>query len=535
MDTTEYAGIGQRSYNLYNAVSVAKAAALYVYPDVFRGQPSGILYVPRIRAIEMTSPARGAVRKRLRRATAPDEALIAPNDSDPREAGTEAVANACSDPEVHANQVWKLQFVLNEEDNAVNGAFYQPSFTHQIFPNERIRGYLEPNLYQVYDAVTLHCYLNFKYTAVVNPSKEVTPVMSTLQSLLDECGGYTTDYEAFRQCSRNANEPLETALKTISTYDLHNETFIISEGVLCSENKSPAQTALRALHRRLQFLTLLYIEAASFIDDEDPRWMIYLCRSRRDQRLVGFATVYRFPAIEKLQEFDPHREKWRLAQLLILPPYQRAGHGTRFLHALYERARCVSEQTGRCVLEISIEDPAPALCCVRDLVDLEKLLTSDDASRQWAQSINASSPVPSRSELKTLAQRLRITAAQVRRLYEILRLHAMVSASAASGDVDPELEREYRLVVKRRLFRENEECFGLKNDDERKQMLAEMYTSLMQESYHPVIAAAMRRGLIAPTRLERRTGSESELHVLVSGSKELLLRNSAQVSESGST
>jgi GNAT superfamily N-acetyltransferase len=58
------------------------------------------------------------------------------------------------------------------------------------------------------------------------------------------------------------------------------------------------------------------------------------------------------------------RHRLRVSQILILPPYQRKGHGQRLLELVYKLALDV-----HCV-EVTIEDPSPAFQFVRDLTDI---------------------------------------------------------------------------------------------------------------------------------------------------------------------
>ncbi|KAK4533495.1 hypothetical protein CCYA_CCYA17G4377 [Cyanidiococcus yangmingshanensis] len=433
------------------------------------------------------------------------------SEDSPSEQGFAATSNGeRQGPVVAANQIWKVQFILKENETASEVPSFSPVFTHQIFEDEEIRGYCNPRLLQIYDAVTLHCYLRFSFDSVSGCTREVTSVLPRIEALLAQCGGFTSDWDTFQRVRQESCQPEMDALTRIHTYARGGQEFGVYEGRLCSETDSPAQRSLRALHRRMQFLTLLYIDAASFIDDQDPRWLLLLVRSLADQRLVGYAAVYRFPAVQKMRDFEPNQERWRLAQLLILPSYQRAGHGSVLLKALYQRAQSVFEEEGRRVLEVNVEDPSPAFSRMRDLVDLEQLLTRDSECQRWARSITACSALPATAELTRLAQRLMITVSQMRRLYEILRLAALFDDGAAHASKREDLEREYRLAVKRRLYRDHEECFGLKDEEERKQMLSEMYQSLLVESYEPTIKVAQRRGLL-PVRTVESLAIQREL------------------------
>jgi hypothetical protein len=77
----------------------------------------------------------------------------------------------------------------------------------------------------------------------------------------------------------------------------------------------------------------------------------------------------------------------RLSQFLILPPFQRAGHGGKFYDIIFKNAR--EDPT---VQEISIEDPSAAFEDLRDRRDLMFLETNGvfqgvkaPASTQWVE------------------------------------------------------------------------------------------------------------------------------------------------------
>lgn len=55
--------------------------------------------------------------------------------------------------------------------------------------------------------------------------------------------------------------------------------------------------------------------------------------------------------------------RYRISQFLILPPFQRQGHGTRFLEAIYNNRP-------KNTLEICVEDPSDEFQMLRDRLDL---------------------------------------------------------------------------------------------------------------------------------------------------------------------
>merc|ERR1712194_651158 len=76
----------------------------------------------------------------------------------------------------------------------------------------------------------------------------------------------------------------------------------------------------------------------------------------------------------------------RICQALILPPYHRAGHGSAMLHSLYACAESKNDATftssfsGIDILEINVEDPAPAFVALRDFTDYQRFLSTVSAT-----------------------------------------------------------------------------------------------------------------------------------------------------------
>lgn len=107
--------------------------------------------------------------------------------------------------------------------------------------------------------------------------------------------------------------------------------------LILHSNLSQASETVKKLHARVEPLLLFFIDAASSIDPTDPSWEILWVVQRvsgNDDlvRLVGMSTIYAFYVF-------PDRERFRLSQALVLPPYQGKGIGTAVVDATYELAK----------------------------------------------------------------------------------------------------------------------------------------------------------------------------------------------------
>ncbi|XP_078035494.1 histone acetyltransferase 1 isoform X2 [Augochlora pura] len=240
-------------------------------------------------------------------------------------------------------------------------------------------------------------------------------------------------------------------------------------------------------HERLQTFVLWYIDAANFIDIDDDRWHYFNIFEKYHSAhgtvryaTTGFATVYQYYAY-------PHHTRPRIAQVLILPPFQNMGLGAHLLHAIYR------EYIGRNqVKDITVEDPSVTFQRLRDYVDAINCSTLPSFSRECLlQGFNKAMATEAKEKFK-------INKRQTRRVYEILRLR--------STDLSNENEyREYRLDVKKRLNipykrEQNDlkklECalknigkksnYTLPTSEQRLQTLEKEYRSL-EEEYKKVI------------------------------------------------
>lgn len=141
---------------------------------------------------------------------------------------------------------------------------------------------------------------------------------------------------------------------------------------------------------------------------------------------VGYTTIYLYYAY-------PRHIRPRISQMIVLPPYQRLGIGTKFLTVVYAQF-----QGDERVRDITVEDPSDEFRRIRNVVDV-----------RLCRSLAVFAPDRLRAGFtaameKDVKERLKINAKQCRVIYEILRL-------AATNVDDEEEYRAYRLDVKKRL------------------------------------------------------------------------------------
>lgn len=237
-------------------------------------------------------------------------------------------------------------------------------------------------------------------------------------------------------------------------YTTHNQSFLVS-----------IATAAQCwtYHRAVQKLAYWFIDAASDIEitPESTEWKVfYLFRKHENDAfsLVGFMTLYHFSS--------PFRKPVggcivRVCQALVLPPYQRMGHGQKMLESVFHYAQSQLTNSSDPIVEVNCEDPAPAFQILRNVVDYHRFVVE---GRKWFK--DPSAPViappfgkPLRESLKAYALKQSLTTpTQILKVYEI---DALTSIPNCSDDVkDLSLMQKYKALVRSRLEKDHADELG---------------------------------------------------------------------------
>ena len=261
-------------------------------------------------------------------------------------------------------------------------------------------------------------------------------------------------------------------------------------------------------HNAIQPLARWFIETADDVDISDTSrgsWKVmYLFREHTESTFsfVGYITL--------LHIHSPFRKPRsgtivRVCQALILPPYHRAGHGSTMLHSLFEyaddAAKVVEEgatMPGMDIIEVNVEDPAPAFVALRDCVDYQRFVAICDPSKAHEPASNdghgkndklnfeylAEHDVTNKANflpisddnLASVADTLKITKHQVQIIHEIYKLsqvekwkQSLPKNDDKSDELIKQVETYYRLMVKRSLRAHRIEELGACDGDKEKQ------------------------------------------------------------------
>lgn len=340
-------------------------------------------------------------------------------------------SSAESEFAVNALEAVTIKFVNSlEEVESAEG--YRPEFAHQHFgQNETIFGYSGLSVTLIYTSATMYILpqINFeKDIATMRNNIKPDNIYEKLRAQLPawEMDAMVCSKEKFRiRLEEQAKfEPYGELLSKFSTNGKEMQVWKVVES-------SPSFDRYLA---RVQTLALWYIDAAQYTDNDDPRWNHYFVYETK-RSVEGGGTYYSLAGYCSVCNFYcyPEQIRPRIAQIMLMPPYRRAGNGAKFLQSIYNDLR-----SNQKVHDITAEDPADEFIHLRDYVDC---LNCSRLPEFFPENLVKGFSEKMRNAAR---KKLKINAMQCRRVYEILRfMHTDVR--------DSEALKAYRIDVKRRL------------------------------------------------------------------------------------
>ncbi|XP_052065182.1 histone acetyltransferase type B catalytic subunit-like [Mytilus californianus] len=330
-----------------------------------------------------------------------------------------------------ANDVIHFKLVRQKSDLEDDSTTFHPEMTHQLFgEQESIFGYKDLIVEMFYSASRLTTYVNMQYFEKISPNLfdgiEPDNVMETVAKEIPP--GFVTNKDEFTRLL-----PKDASFKPygemLHSYKVSKGNDLRNFEIYHTDIETPG---FREYHERLQTFILFFIDGASVIDVDDSRWHFYLLFEKYKvnenpmHAIAGYMTVYNYYAY-------PEKKRPRVSQVLILPPFQKQGHGAELLQTFYNTCYSRSE-----IKDITVEDPSENFQRVRDYVDARNCM--DLASFQSDKLQLGFSD----NMVQDAKNKLKLSKRQTRRIYEILRLKA-------TNVNDKEQYRSYRLDVKKRL------------------------------------------------------------------------------------
>ena len=258
-------------------------------------------------------------------------------------------------------------------------------------------------------------------------------------------------------------------------------------------------------HNKVQGMAMFFIETADNVDLSSNQggghWKcIYMYRRHEASKysLVGYTTLFHFNS--------PFRKPkpgivMRVCQAIVLPPYQRGGHGSMMLNEVYKIAEGRSDIDGSTtsgsdeIVEVNVEDPCPGFVSLRNKVDFRRFQNSSKLGRLQSLSTDVDSnafwsPLPE-DLVASGAADLRVTPQQILIASEMSKLCAVeekikglrLSNETSSNEETIEgMEKKYRLMVKKRLLKlHREELGACGSKDEQKAKLGELFDATLRQ------------------------------------------------------
>lgn len=313
---------------------------------------------------------------------------------------------------------------------------FNPIFTYPIFGDlETVFGYRGLKMKLSFDSASFLPLLEISYDAKLPQSGLVDPQAKLMEFLPSE----TIINDRSKWLNTVDNQKFTIPGEVVDEYHKGDSTYKIFKTDLTN-------TDLLSLHLRLQILVLLFIEAGSYIDHEDPSWDIYLLYEFQDskQNLVGFCTVYNYFLYQGHESHDSdlnfsYRKK--ISQFIILPSYQGQGHGQKFYQSMFNYWWKDPN-----IKEICVEDPNESFDDLRDRCDLMNLSKNSDFITQLTQL-----KLPYTQEwFNSQKLTLKIEKRQLQRLIEMLLIKLYQLKQISN-------KKSLRIQIKKRIYWKNKE------------------------------------------------------------------------------
>ncbi len=353
----------------------------------------------------------------------------------------------------NANEVIVFKLITNEndlnEETKSSIQSFNPEFSHQFFgDNEQIFGYKDLKVKLYYSSARLFLYLGMSSTEKLSKEEsEGIEADNVLKIIVEKLGGirFTNNLDEF-----SASLSKESSFKPYG--ELVN-SFAIDEKTIDSEMKRYFEIyrtdlsfpGFNEYHKSMQTFLLWFIDAASYIDEDDDRWDFFTIYEKKYLNsktslsnghsansepfvyvFVGYASIYRYFAY-------PEKIRPRISQFLILPPFQKRGLGVRLLQTIYDVF-----QNDNNITDVTVEDPSENFTRLRDFVDSRNCLKLESFSEDKLK-------LGWNEQMANEAQnKLKISKRQARRVFEILRFRI----TDKSNETD---YKNYRIIIKQRL------------------------------------------------------------------------------------
>lgn len=366
-------------------------------------------------------------------------------------------------------------------DTKGSASSFKPTFTYPIFgESESIYGYQNLQIFLCFDAVTFLPFLNVKWTAALPDGK--IDVKEKMLEQLPLSTVYKEEVQWRDQIDVEQQNYKIPGAKVGDTWEANGEKWAIYRLDLSTE-------AGLELHKRLQILVLLFIEAGTYIEASDPLWNVFVMYNVSDPKfpeVVGFTTVYdywKYPGHEKFEAGVVHIRK-KISQFIVLPIHQGQHLGGQLYEHLFQQWLKDDK-----VVEVVVEDPNESFDDLRDRVDLTRLISSGHLDLLTI-SIEA---VSQRKWFEEFKGQEKLEKRQLQRLLEMAFLKQNLEG------LGKETAKSIRKFIKKRLYEKNYDTLVEMDEPTRIDKLQTAYMAL-EEDYHRILE---------PVEVKKRRGSDT--------------------------
>lgn len=367
-------------------------------------------------------------------------------------------------------------------DTKGTASSFKPAFTYPIFGEaESIFGYKDLQILLCFDAVTWLPFLNVKWSAAM-PDVDT----DVKQKMLDQLPALAVFKDEGIWRDRIEQEQRDYVIPGSQV----GETWKHQQQDWALYKLDLASAAGLELHKRLQILVLLFIEAGTYIDALDPLWEVYVMYNVTDPQLpeiVGFTTVYNYWKYPGHTKFDAGAIETRkkISQFVVLPIFQGQHLGGQMYERLFEQWLADPN-----VVEVVVEDPNESFDDLRDRVDLTRLLTSGHIDLLSISIATVTAP----GWFEEFKKREKLEKRQLQRLLE------MIFLQQRKDGLGKESAKAIRQFIKRRLYEKNHDALVEMDEPTRLDKLQTAYMAL-EDDYMRVLAAL---------RLKKRKESDTK-------------------------
>jgi ribosomal protein S18 acetylase RimI-like enzyme/putative ubiquitin-RnfH superfamily antitoxin RatB of RatAB toxin-antitoxin module len=370
---------------------------------------------------------------------------------------------------------------------------FPPLFVHQQFEKEEVYGFENLNLTVRYDDPSCDISIEFTYDSIQPKHTDLAVALSKSISSYSDASKLKKSVETNRSgilnfTSNSTQWPVDVVWhppgKKVGEYSVGSDVFHVYKWQLGHNTPSTPWTVERIgeYHDRMSTLSMWLIENASPINNYDPKWhIIAVYKHSLDEiskksiyNLVGYTTLFLF-----LLPFSKtkYSRRLRLGQMIVLPSYQRSGHGKQMLHSIYKE---FFPTDGGEIQDLTVESPCDDMKKLMQSFNLDLALdvfkpqVNEILSTLQLQILRMDEPVQAplvqvrtieQEEVTKISALLRISLNEAYKVAETL-LFACIDRSDTEGDV-----KQFRLGVKRRIFSTDEDIKGTKDVELRKKML----------------------------------------------------------------